>query len=89
MNAPHISQAVAAALIGDGWQESHGEFSKRFAGIAAAGQLVPDGGRVVTLRIDSAGRWLERIEGWNVARDCDLREYQGRPRSAIAAVMAS
>lgn len=89
MNAPHISEAVKSALTADGWQEREGgqEFSKRFAGIAPAGQLVPDGGRIITLRIDSGGRWLERLDGWTVARDCDLRRYEGRPRIAIAAVM--
>lgn len=87
MTAPHISEAVAAALIADGWQESHGEYRKRFAGIAPAGRMAPDGARIVTLRIDASGRWLERLDGWNVARDCDLRNYDGRPRSAIAYVM--
>jgi hypothetical protein len=89
MNAAHISEAVKSALTADGWQEREGEFSKRIAGIAMPGTCSPDGARIVTLRLDPAGRWLERFDQGlgRVERDCDLRQYEGRPRSAIAAVM--
>ena len=89
MTAPHIADTIAATLRADGWQERVGEFSKRIAGQAMPGTICPDGARIVALRIDQGGRWLERIDAWGkVERYCDLREFQGRPRSAIASVMA-
>jgi hypothetical protein len=90
MTAPHISETIAATLRADGWQERGGEFSKRIAGIAMPGTCSPDGARIVTLRMDDSGRWLENFDPGlgRVVCDCDLREFADRPRSAIAAVLA-
>jgi hypothetical protein len=59
--------AMAAALESDGWQVERGKAfhhaSKRIAGIAAPGAFSPDGGRVIRLRVDSAGG-LQRMGAW-------------------------
>lgn len=54
---------------------------------AEAGQL-SDGSRVQTVELDESGRWLSRIDGWDVANDVDLRNFADDPAGAIAAVLA-
>lgn len=82
----HISQLVAQALLAAGFEQSGLGFRKRLAGIAPAGSFVPDGGRYVEFQLDESGRWLEYMEGFTVARDCDLRRFPCAPWEAIAAV---
>lgn len=76
---------VAAALRADGWNESPGaipQFRKRIAGRAQPGAFAPDGGRVVTLRLDVYQ--LERLGPWGeLERSARLGAY-GCPADAIA-----
>ncbi len=83
---PHISEQVGAALEAQGFTRKGNAFKKRIAGAAAAGQL-SDGGRVVTLQIDDTGRYLERLDGFDVANDIDLRDFAGDPEGAVRTVL--
>lgn len=86
----HISEQVHVALCKQGFEFSlaSGEFSKLIEGFAAAGQF-SNGRRVVRVRMDDTGRWLERVDGWGkVERDVDLRNFPDQPEAAIAAVLA-
>jgi hypothetical protein len=82
-----ISDQVNDVLQADGWKFSSGEYSKRFEGVAEQGQM-SDGARTTNLRIDETGRWLERMDGFNIANDVDLRRFPNDPQGAIRAVMA-
>ena len=69
----HLSDHVAQTLTEFGWRLQDGVYCKRLRGFTEPGALT-DGTRVIRLRIDPAGRWLERIDGWHhVERDVDLR----------------
>jgi hypothetical protein len=86
----HISEQVANELLRTGWNfdDRNCTASKRIEGFANAGQL-SNGSRIVTLRLDAQGRYLERIDGWGgVEKDVDLRNYANNPKAAIAAVLA-
>lgn len=87
MTVLHIADHVALTLIDFGWRnQDDGTYTKRIRCFAEAGTM-SDGTRVVRLRLDDNGRWLERIDGWgNVERDVDLRDYAS-PRAAINAVL--
>lgn len=85
MNARHI----AVALRADGWNETPGAFpifSKRIAGRAMAGQLVPDGARIVTLRLDVYS--IDRIGPWGeVEQSARLPAYASAGDAIAAALM--
>ncbi|MED5545710.1 MAG: PLxRFG domain-containing protein [Pseudomonadota bacterium] len=88
---PHIREQVSSALEGDGWKagptrDGQTEFTKRLEGVAPAG-TVSDGARVITLRMDESGRWLERLDGFDTATSVDLRNFPQDPQGAIAAAM--
>lgn len=90
----HISEKVEQALIADGWElqsfinaGDRCNYQKRIENFAPAG-TVSNGARVVTLRIDQTGRWLERVDGWGkVERDVDLRRFDDAA-TAIQAVLS-
>lgn len=87
----HISDTIAALFAAIGFEErpiSDGvEYSARVIGAAMAGQLAPDGARVLRFTIDASGRWLAMVDAWGkVERDCDLRCHGERPASAIEAI---
>ncbi len=55
---------------------------KRLAG------TISDGTRLVDLRIDSTGRWLTAVDGWEeFLADVDLREFEN-PYLAIGTLLA-
>ena len=83
----HMADHVAKTLLEFGWRvETPGTYAKRIPCFADAGAF-SDGTRVVRLRIDDGGRWLERVDGWgHVERDVDLRDYDA-PRAAINAAL--
>ena len=83
----HLSDYIAATLLEFGWKaEAPNLFAKRLLYFAEPGALSP-GHRVVRLRLDDAGRWLERVDGWgNVDQCIDLRGYDS-PRDAINAAL--
>lgn len=84
----HISDQVKLELLSSGWQEMGSTFVKKFAAREEAGAL-SDGSRIIVLRIDASGRWLERHDGWgNVEKDVDLRSFSDAPREAVAAVLS-
>lgn len=82
----HISDQVAEVLEANGFERKGDAFSRRFENVAAGGAF-SDGARVITLQMDNTGRWLERLDGFDVARDTDLREHAGDPIGAVRAVM--
>lgn len=75
----HISERIVDYFATNGWIWA--EYEK---GVVAtktinfrhlAGQL-SNGDRLVKLRMDSIGRWLEMVDGWDqVIADVDLRNY--------------
>ena len=80
----HISDEARDVLIQRGFSTSDATTYKRT--IATGGAF---GRTTQTARIDPTGRWLERVDGWgNVERDCDLRDYAGRPGDAVDSVLA-
>lgn len=88
MIAPRL---IAESLCADGWQEESKGFlyyRKRIARRAAPGSFSPDGGRIVTLRLDPPSYGLERVGPWGeVERRANLRDF-GTAQEAIAAAMA-
>jgi hypothetical protein len=87
----HISDTIAALFTAIGFAEraTRGgrEFSGRIIGAAMAGQLAPDGGRILTFTLDHSGRWLAMIDGWGMVQaDTDLRLHHDRPAGAIEAI---
>lgn len=85
----HISDMIRESLERDNWESSGNTFLKRIVGFADGGSFVRDGTRIVTLRMDDAGRWFERVDGWGEVQACvDLRKHWGDPEGAIAAVLA-
>ncbi len=81
-----ISDRVAEALEARGFERQGDYFQLRVEGLAEAGTL-SDGARIVTLRMDEQGRYLERVDGFDVANDVDLREFDGDPEGAIERVL--
>ena len=87
----HISEQVAHELKILGWLVAHDEqgfvAQKMINGYEATGQL-SNGTRLVTLEIDSTGRWLSRVDGWGkVIKDVDLRNFPDEPQGAIDEVL--
>lgn len=82
----HIADQVGALLEANGFTRAGDVFTRRYEGMADAG-TVSDGARVITLQMDETGRWLERLDGFDVARDADLRNYADNPLAAVQAVM--
>jgi hypothetical protein len=81
-----LADQVRAALADYGFQARGDELSMRIEGFAEEG-TVSSGARVVTLRLDQQGRYLERLDGFGkVERDVDLRQFDD-PQAAIEAVL--
>lgn len=83
----HISDKVKAELVKRGF-----EFARVLDNDAYYSRTVATGGAfgrtVETVRMDSTGRWLERVDGWNaVERDVDLRCYDDADK-AVHCVLA-
>lgn len=77
----HISEQIAAELINQGFEQINGDFHKTVNTNGAFGKSL------IIVRIDPAGRWLERIDGWNnVECDIDLRNFDNAS-SAISALI--
>lgn len=78
----HISEKIVEYFANNGWI-----YASTCDGVVAtrtinfqnlAGQL-SNGDRLVKLRMDTSGRWLEMLDGWdNVMADVDLRNYWGK-----------
>lgn len=83
ITAAFIAMRFTARPIADGT-----EYSGRIIGAAMAGQLSPDGARVMRFTIDASGRWLASVDGMGIVeRDCDLRLFANDPGAAIRAVV--
>lgn len=85
-------KALEQALEAQGWQirqeRAFTYASKRIAGLAPAGQLAPDGGRIVTLRIDPIGA-LQRIGPWGeIEAHCSLFTAPSASAAIAAALPA-
>ena len=85
----HISEQVSASLSANGWQATYNgadgrKWQKRLEGYAPDG-TISNGARVVHLRLDPDGRWLERLDIGlgRVAREVDLRNWPDDPQGAI------
>lgn len=83
----HISDHVAMTLLDFGWRNPEpNTYTKRIRCFAEPGAL-SDGTRLITLRLDETGRWLERLDGWGkVERSVDLRDHLA-PAPAINAAL--
>jgi len=75
----HISEKIVEYFANNGWI-----YASTCDGVVAtrnvnfphlAGQL-SNGDRLVKVRMDTTGRWLETVDGWDaVIADIDLRNY--------------
>ena len=75
----HISEKLIAYFANNSWiyaQDANGTKATRTINFAnLAGQL-SNGDRLVTILIDSTGRWMEMVDGFgNIIADIDLRNY--------------
>lgn len=87
----HISEQVAQELKILGWLVAHDEqgfvAQKMINGYETPGQM-SNGTRLVTLEIDSTGRWFSRVDGWGkVIKDVDLRNFSNDPQGAIDEIL--
>ncbi len=82
------AQRVADELVRRGFTRKgpSRSFELRVEGAAEAG-TVSDGARVVTVGFDEQFRYLERYDGFDVAKDVDLREFADNPAAAVDAVL--
>ncbi|NYT42328.1 hypothetical protein HZY97_16265 [Sphingomonas sp. R-74633] len=84
---PHISEQVAGMLRSGGFADAAGGFSRSVANMAEAG-TISDGSRQLILKMDDAGRWLERHDaGLGVVKDVDMRDFPNDPAGALRAVL--
>lgn len=90
----HIKDRLETELEQQGWVRVICQFSddlyfrKRVEDFAPAGTL-SSGARVMSVRMDVTGRWLERVDGWGkVEKGIDLREFWDHPATvALASVL--
>jgi hypothetical protein len=84
----HVSDATMTELRKLGWAVNAHIATKHFANVAEAG-TISNGSRVLTVDGDAAsGRWFSIMDGWNVVKDFDTRDYVESPKTLATLIDA-